>query len=104
MRLVVLGRELLLDALLELPEDVLERNLSLRRRGDLGRPGSGDLVAELFLQLFGEVEEALLVGEETVLVDGRLGRSGRRGRGGLSSLLKGAPATETYDSVEHMVG
>ena len=24
--------------------------------------------------------------------------------GGLSSLLKGAPTTETYDSVEHMVG
>lgn len=24
--------------------------------------------------------------------------------GSLSSLLKGAPATETYDSVEHMVG
>ena len=73
-RLVVLGRELLLDALLELAEDLLEGHLALRRR-DVGGLRDHGFVAELLLELLGKVEELLLVGEEALLVDGRsLGR------------------------------
>ncbi len=67
--LVVLGGELLLDALLELAEDLLERDLALRTR-DVGRLVGQDLLGQLLLQLLGEVEELLLVGEEVLLGDG----------------------------------
>ena len=67
-RLVVLGRELLLDALLELAEDLLERDLAL---GPVISEVVGRrLVARVLLELLGEIEELLLVGEEVLLVDG----------------------------------
>src|SRR5262249_29822607 len=62
-RLVVLGRKLLLDALLELPEEVFQGSLPLRR-GDLRGLFGDALLGELLFELFGEVEELLLVGEE----------------------------------------
>ena len=70
MGLVVLRRELLLDALLELAEDLLERRLALRAR-HRRRLGHGRLVGELLLELLGQVEELLLVGEEALLVEHR---------------------------------
>src|SRR5205807_2706038 len=76
MRLVVLGRELLLHALLELAEDLLERYLAalvrLRRHHRL--------LLHLGLELLREVEELLLVGEEARLVDRGRRRRGRRRR------------------------
>src|SRR4029450_13517108 len=58
MRLVVFGRKLLLDALLELAEDFLERDFALRRR-DVGGLLDDRFLAELFLELLREVEELL---------------------------------------------
>src|SRR5262249_13597511 len=55
-RLVVLGRQLLLDALLELAEDLLERDLALRRR-DVRRLVGQDLVRQLLLELLRKIEE-----------------------------------------------
>ena len=75
MRLVVLGRELLLDALLELPEDLLERDLATRSVH--GRLGRLLLLPHLGLQLAREVEELLLVGEERGFVREN-GRARRR--------------------------
>jgi hypothetical protein len=67
-RLVVLRRELLLDALAELAEDFLERRFVLVPERRSGRRRG--LVGELVLELLGEVEELLLVREEVLVVDG----------------------------------
>src|ERR1035437_4394824 len=74
-RLVVLGRKLLLDASLELPEDLLERDVSST---DLGSVRSAGLLLHLRLQLAREVEELLFVREERRLVQRRRRRRGRR--------------------------
>ena len=74
---VVLAVELLLHALLEFFEDLLERLLFL---------AEGDLIArflhQLRFKLRGEVEEVLLFGEEILLLRFRHRRCGGRGRGG----------------------
>src|SRR5664279_1145614 len=79
MRLVVLGRQLLLDALLQLAEDLLQRDIAPAHLGDGGRTG---LLLHLRLKLAREIEELLLVGEKRRLVQRRYGRPlhGRRGR------------------------
>jgi hypothetical protein len=59
---VVLGVELLFDALLELLEDLFERLLFLGERDRFL------LVGELGLQLGGEIEEVVFVGEEILLL------------------------------------
>src|ERR1019366_303036 len=81
-RLEVLGRELLLDALLELPEDLLERYVAATHIGSVRR---GDLLLQFRLKLACEVEELLLVGEERRLVERRRPLHGRRGRSALGA-------------------
>src|SRR5713226_1467347 len=60
MRLVVFGRELLLNAPFELAEDLLERCLPLRT-AHVGRRDRRGLLGKLPLELLGEIEELLLV-------------------------------------------
>src|SRR5271169_4473293 len=78
-RLIVLGRQLLLHALLELAEDLLQRNVAPAHLGNRGR---ARFLLHLRLKLAGEIEEFLLVGKERRLVERRRRRSllGRRGR------------------------
>src|SRR5205823_4473363 len=75
-RVVVLGVELLFDALLELLEDLLERLLLFAERDRLF------ILGELRFELRGEVEEVVFVGEEVLFLRGRHDRDRRRRRGG----------------------
>jgi hypothetical protein len=91
--LVVFGGELLLDALLELPKDLLQRHLALGRR-DPARLFGQDLLGQLLLELLCEVEELLLVGEE-IPFDRALGWTGPGPARCISSWRRFRAAAET---------